>query len=152
MKLSGVLLALLVLSACAAAPAALKSPWSVEVETSGGLAGRGLGSFTVHSDGMVDVVKTDSTKCHFQLTPAELAHIESLLAATKRSEWKSSYAPENQCCDRISYVLTVDEAGSKTQTSWITEPLPMPQDLVALANAIVDSERSVRSMVEERCK
>lgn len=43
-------------------------------------------------------------------------------------------------------VLTV------TKMKWIDDPLPMPADLEALANALVSGEKSIRSRAGESCR
>lgn len=152
MKLSRILLALLFVTACAAARSRPERPWSIEVSTSGGFSGRGIGRYAVDSDGRVRVTKMNGDDCSFELTNEELGDLETLLAKATPRKWRDSYVGQNTCCDRIIYSLTLDEAGDVTKTRWIDAPPPMPADLAALANAIVGGEDSIRADSAERCK
>jgi len=153
MKFSALFLAVLLLAGCAASHAAPKRPWRVEVTTSGGFAGRGAGDYAIDSDGKVAARLFNGSACTYTASADDLRRVEELLAKARPREWKESYVPENPCCDRIEYTLTFDEAGTKTTTKWIDDPLPMPEDLVAVSNAIVGGEAtSVRMRATERCK
>lgn len=146
-KLSAILL--LLLAGCAASHATPKRPWRVEVTTAGGIAGRGTGDYAIDSDGKVAARLFNGRDCTFTTSAAP---IEALLAKARPQEWKASYVPENACCDRFEYTLTYDEAGEKTTVKWIDDPLPMPDDLVALSNAIVGGDAtSLRMQAAERC-
>jgi hypothetical protein len=147
-----VLLSVILIVGCAASNASPAEPWRIEVTSSGGLAGRGAGDYAVASDGTVTAKLFNGRACTFQLTPTELGHIRTLLARTKRKQWKESYIPEESCCDRFTYVLTVDEAGAVTTTKWIDSPLPMPPDLEALADAMVGGAKSIRVISADRCQ
>lgn len=152
MKLSGLLLTLFVFNGCAATSVSPAEPWRMEVTSSGGLAGRGAGTYAVASDGVVHAKLFNGNACTFQLTSAELTRAKELLASSRRGGWKSSYVPENSCCDRFSYTLTVDEAGAVTTANWIDDPLPMPPDLAALTDLMVGGAESLRVKSAERCK
>lgn len=146
-KLSALFLVLL--SACTATQATPKRPWRVEVTTTGGITGRGTGDYAVDSDGKVTARLFNGRECAFT---TGVDGIEAILAKARPSKWKESYLPENPCCDRIEYTLTYDEAEVKTTTKWIDDPLPMPADLKALANAIVGGDAtSIRMLATERC-
>lgn len=148
-KLSALLMTFLAVG-CTASYGGPKRPWRVEVKTDGGLAGRGAGDYAIDSDGKATAKLFDGSQCSFD---ADVAPIEKLLAAARPREWKESYVPENPCCDRIQYTLTYDEAGVEPVTSWIDDPLPMPEDLVALSRAIVGGDASsIRMMASERCR
>jgi hypothetical protein len=147
-KLSAILLLLFV--ACTASHATPKRPWRVEVTTTGGIAGRGTGDYAIDSDGKVAARLFNGRECTFTASASDL---ETILANARPSEWKESYLPENPCCDRFEYTLMYDEAGVKTTTKWVDDPLPMPADLVALSNAIVGGEpSSIRMVATERCR
>jgi hypothetical protein len=153
MKLSRILLSVVVLTACAAARSTPQRPWRIEVATSGGIAGHGVGTFAVDSDGVVRVQKPRTDKeCTWTLGEEELGDLEVLLGTAMARSWSNSYVPKNSCCDRIHYSLSVDEAGDVRTTQWIDAPLPMPEDLRALTNAIVGGEGSLRVQSGERCK
>jgi hypothetical protein len=152
-KLSAFLVALSLVFSCAAARSTPKEPWRVEVTTTGGLAGRGTGDYAVDHEGAVTAKLFNGKSCAFQLGEDELRRIRNLLAEARPRKWRDSYIPENPCCDRFEYTLTVDEAGDQSTTKWIDFPEPMPADLVALAEAIVGGEAgSIRMLATERCR
>ncbi len=152
-KLSALFLPVLLLAGCMASHAAPRRPWRVEVTSTGGFAGRGAGDYAIDSGGKVTARLFSGKACTFTAAADDLRRIEALLAKARPREWKESYVPENPCCDRFEYTLTYDEAGTKTTTTWIDDPLPMPEDLVALSNAIVGGEAaSVRMQATDRCK
>ena len=147
-KLSAILLVLFI--GCTATHATPKKPWRVDVTTTGGIAGRGTGDYAIDSDGKVTARLFNGRECSFTTSPDA---IEALLAKARPKKWKESYIPENPCCDRFEYTLTYDEAGAKTTVKWIDDPLPMPADLVALADAIVGGgATSIRMQATERCQ
>src|SRR5690242_17379097 len=151
MKLSGMLMSMMVVAAaCAAAPP--EKPWTVSVTTSGGMTGRGVGAWTIRSDGNVLVRKPDRSECTFKLTDDELDDVTRLLANAKPERWKESYVPENNCCDRITWALEFDEAGRVSATEWLDAGPQLPKDLAALAERIVGGETSIRATSAERCK
>ena len=141
---------LLILTACAASRP--KEPWIIQVRTAGGLTGRGMGSYSIDSDGKVRIVRANGSTCEYDATKDELRRITELLGAAHAREWKPAYVPENSCCDRFEYLMIIDEASVVTQTRWIDDPLPMPSDLQALTDAIVGGEKSIRVTSSERCK
>lgn len=153
MKLS--LLAAMVMMttvSCAAARTAPAEPWSVGVTSSGGLAGRGAGSFAIASNGEVSVTTMTGKSCTLRATDADLRRFVELLTNAKPEAWAESYVPENSCCDRFEYVLTLDEAGRKTTVKWIDDPAPMPKDLQALTEAMVGQPPSLRVDYGSQCR
>lgn len=152
MKLSRILLTLTIVAACAGFRSTPERPWRIEVSTSGGLTGRGIGGYAIDSDRKVEVRRMNGDVCRYTTTEAELAHVERLLGDARPKAWRESYLPENTCCDRIISTLTVDEAGKVAATKWIDGPPESPADLNALANAIIGPEKSIRAESAERCK
>lgn len=138
---------LLALTSCAAANRPL-APWKIELTTSGGIAGKGTGSYTIDSDGAITVTTMTGTQCTYKATDQELRTLTELLTDARPTTWKSSYSPENICCDRITYSLRVTAAGATKPVSWIDDPLPMPHDLSALADAV----RAQLHASAERCR
>lgn len=145
-----IFLALLV-TACAAAPNEPPEPWRVSVTTDGGFAGRGIGAFAIASDGTVEITNMSGQKCSYRASEAELQRFRELLAKARPRQWAPSYVPEERCCDRIHYAMKL-EAGTITEVTWIDQPLPMPADLAALADAMVGGAGSVRVTSDERCR
>lgn len=141
---------LLLVTGCTATHATPKEPWRVAVTTTGGITGRGTGDYAVDSAGKVTARLPNGRPCDFTISPDRIA---SLLANAKPDAWMESYVPENPCCDRFEYTLTYDEAGATKTTQWVDDPLPMPADLVAIANAIVGGDAtSIRMQATERCQ
>lgn len=129
------LLALLVLS-CSSTTSSTTStgvqrPWKLELATSGGLTGRGFGTIRMDSDGTAAV-----GECTSNITDEDLQRFDALLAHAKPDQWKQSYVPENKCCDRFEYALTLEAGGKTRKTAWIDDPLPMPGDLTAIGEAL----------------
>jgi hypothetical protein len=153
MKLSAITMMLLILS-CAASRTAPPEPWSVEVTSSGGIAGRGAGSFAIDSTGRVAVAVTTMTRksCTFPATEEEMGRFRELLANARPDAWSDSYVPKDSCCDRFEYELTLDLAGKKRTVKWIDDPAPMPKDLVALTSAMVGTPPSLRVTYGAKCQ
>lgn len=150
MKLS--LLTMMVLAACAASQSKPKTPWRLELVTSGGIAGRGNGNYVIDSEGNIAITSMSGTVCKFTATGDELARFNALLAAATPNAWKESYMPENPCCDRFQYDLTLEQAGAKHVTTWVDDPAPMPKDLADIANALTGGTDSLRVRYQERCR
>lgn len=145
------LVALLVTACAASRNDELAEPWRVGVTTEGGFAGRGIGAFSIQSNGTVEVTTMQGKRCTFQASEEERLRFRELLTAARPERWAPSYVPEEHCCDRIEYTLTLD-AGRTTTTRWIDEPLPMPDDLTALADRIVGGSESLRVTYDPRCQ
>ncbi len=141
------LLIAMIATACAASPSKPTAPWRVEVTTSGGIAGRGIGSAAIDSQGNVSVTTMARKTCANHATAEEFANIETLLGMSKPAKW-GSYVPENACCDRIEYTLTFEEGDKKYGARWIDDPLPRPADLVKVADAM----GALRQKYAEQCK
>lgn len=157
------LLLLPLLVGCAAQPAATstsaagsaaREPWRVELTSSGGLAGRGNGAFTISSDGSVTVTTMERKSCTFQASDAELRMLAEALQRSRTAAWKESYVPAETCCDRFEWNLVVKLGDREIRTKWIDDPLPMPADLESVIEAITSSSNreSIRSQFCERCR
>jgi hypothetical protein len=152
MKLS-VLLMMGTLLSCTATPTpAAPESWSLAVTSAGGLAGRGAGSFSINDKGAISVTTITDRTCTFQASESERQTFASLVAAARPAGWKPSYKPEEDCCDRIEYDLTLIRDGAEAKTSWIDEPLPMPEDLSAITNALINDATSIRVLYGARCQ
>lgn len=151
MKLSTITMMLLILS-CAASRTAPAEPWSVEVTSSGGIAGRGAGSFAIDSTGRVSVTTMTRKSCTFQATDEEMNRFRELVANARPDAWSESYVPKDSCCDRFEYELTLDLAGTKKTVKWIDDPAPMPKDLAALTSAMVGTPPSLRVTYGAKCQ
>lgn len=151
MKLSALSLFLLLMS-CAASQSKPVTSWRIEVTTMGGITGRGNGSWAIGSDGKVTVTTMSGRSCTFDATAEERARIETLLANARPDTWAAEYAPEDRCCDRIEYTMTVDEGGVQRKVEWIDDPEPMPKDLAALVQALGGVAPSLRTEYGEKCR
>lgn len=151
MKLFAVLLFMTTGSCAASQASAPATPWKISLTSSGGLAGRGNGSYAIDSSGTIAVTTMTGKSCSFQASDEVRQRFSDLLASAKPREWKASYIPKDRCCDRFEYALTVDEAGTVTRTEWIDNPPPMPKDLAAIADALVDGPSSLRVLYAPRC-
>lgn len=150
MKLSAIAMMLSMLS-CAVSQTAPAEPWSIAVTSSGGLAGKGAGSYSINSAGEIAVTSMSGKSCSFRATDEELARFRTLLANAHPETWKASYIPEESCCDRFEYEMTIDEAGKKRTVKWIDDPAPMPDDLAAITNAMVGPPPSLRVTYGGQC-
>lgn len=137
-------------TACAASQSNRPAtPWHVTMETSGGITGGGVGNLTIHSDRKLEVTTMARRSCSFEATEEELATFTRLVADARPEQWEASYAPENECCDRIDWRLTIDEAGKTATTRWIDDPgKPLPRDVEALGAAF----RALRERYHQQCR
>jgi hypothetical protein len=153
MKLSVLMMMVSVVACAASSRTAPAEPWQFEVTSSGGIAGRGAGNYSISSDGTVVVTTMTRTTCRYTATGEDLSRFRTLLANARPQTWKESYIPENACCDRFEYQLTVTEAGQTPRTvKWIDDPEPMPKDLAAITAAMVGPEPSVRTTYGGKCR
>lgn len=129
----------LVLFGCALTP--VKRPWKLELMTSGGFTGRGLGSIMIDSAGPIELKMAHGRTCTLDATEDELKHYDALLAHSEPRAWRDSYSPENKCCDRIQHHLRLSTEKKHYETEWISAPLPMPEDLVAISDALLQTLR-----------
>lgn len=149
MKLSAA--AVLLLIACAASQSTPVKPWRIEVTTSGGFSGRGGGAWTIDSEGKVSVTSISKRSCTFEATDAERKRFDALIANARPETWKDSYVPEDPCCDRFEYRMTVVRGDRERKIVWVDDPLPMPKDLQAIADAVTSGADSVRVVYGAQC-
>jgi hypothetical protein len=152
MKLSVMIAMMLMTLSCAASRTRPIEPWSIAVTSSGGLAGKGAGSYAIDSTGKISVTTMLGRSCTFQATDAEMSRFRELLTNARPESWQASYIPKDPCCDRFEYELTLDEAGTKRTVKWIDDPEPMPNDLKALTNAMVGPAPSLRDSYGAQCQ
>jgi hypothetical protein len=145
-----VLLAAIVLTACAASPRPAE-PWKIQLKSSGGFAGQGAGTYTVESTGKVTAASPFFKGCSYSLSADELRQFRKVLGAAKPETWKKSYMPENRCCDRFEWVLTFEEGPKSYTTEWLDSGPPMPEDLTAVIEMLSESPSSIRSTAPRRC-
>lgn len=151
MKLSAIMMTFM-FAACSVSQSTPAAPWRVEIATDGGIAGRGIGTYAIDSDGLVSIVSMNGKLCEFRATDEELARIEQILGDARPDAWSDSYVPAERCCDRIYYRLKIEQRGGTRTLSWIDDPLPMPDDLLALTRAIIGGPESLRVRYGEQCR
>ena len=110
------LIFLLTLFGCALTP--VKRPWKLDLSTSGGFTGQGSGSIVIGSDGAIHVTTPFRGECDLRATAEELARFDALVAKARPGKWRDSYMPENRCCDRLDFHLTLTIA----DRSWTPAP------------------------------
>ena len=135
MRTSRSLLLAILLGACAS-PTQPADTWRIELTSTGGITARGAGTYEIDSAGAIGVTTMAGQRCSYTAAADELARFGQLVAAARPRAWRESYIPANPCCDRIEWTLKLTEDGSSYTTKWIDDPLPMPDDLTALADAV----------------
>lgn len=120
--------------------------WRVEIETSGGLSGRGLGGVVVNSDGGIEA-STETKKCSGRLTPQELQSLARLILRTKPLAWQPSYQrPDNPYggADQFQYTLRMTVDSRAYETFWYeVTAAARPRDLRALSEVVWKARESV---------
>jgi hypothetical protein len=126
--------------------AAVDGDWSIEITTTGGIAGHGFGDMHADSTGKLVVSQSIPTvaKCEYRLTPTELADLKTLIGSLRADLWYSSYQPADQsawCCDMffVTVRLQRQERDAFDQLRTITyttqfineQTLPVARDLRA---------------------
>jgi hypothetical protein len=152
MKLSVMIAMMMLTVSCAASRTQPAEPWSIEVTSSGGLAGKGAGSYAIDSTGKVSVTTMTGRSCTLKATDEEMRRFRELLTNARPESLQESYLPKDPCCDRFEYELTLDEAGTKHTVKWIDDPSPMPKDLTALTEAMVGGAESLRVKYGDQCR
>ena len=113
--------------------------WKVEIETSGGLTGRGTGGILITSDGVLQAA-TESKNCQAKLTPGELKTIARLISRARPRAWRPSYQRADNPyggADQFQYRLRLTTGAETHETFWYDATgSGMPQDLRALAEAV----------------
>ncbi|MCG3163735.1 MAG: hypothetical protein JMDDDDMK_05180 [Acidobacteria bacterium] len=129
--------------------------WTIEIETSGGFSGKGVGGVSVGSDGQVSASSEARRACKSDASSEEIKAIEKLISQSKPGKWRKSYArPGNPrgYADQFSYTLkiSVDKPGGSQsyETSWYDETKDsLPSDL----DSLVKELWKVRDRVVAKC-
>jgi hypothetical protein len=137
------------------------SGWRVELRSSGGITGRGLGGVAVQSDGAVALIRLAATgdrahtwepTCTLRL-PDQVRHIADALEATRPETWRERYPSSSKrgnCCDGFQWDLEVIRTGTneppaRTRTSWTSDdPSDLPDDVSRLRAALLDVWNAAR--------
>ena len=134
--------------------------WRVELRSSGGITGRGVGGVAIQSDGAVSVIRLTTTRdgpgweptCTVRV-PERVTRVAEALAATRPETWRERYpapgSPGN-CCDGFQWDLdvtrtTAGESPVRQRTSWTSDgDTSVPADLDQLRAALVELWNTVK--------
>jgi hypothetical protein len=90
------------------------SAFVIDLDTSGGFTGRGLGGVTIDSEGNVrgsglGGTNRQSSTCRTQLAAEDLQSLR--LAVTRVQPWPETFAPagDDGCCDRHRWILRFEQ-------------------------------------------
>jgi hypothetical protein len=88
----------------------------IDLDTSGGFTGRGLGGVTIDSEGQVrgsglGGTNRQSSKCRTQLPEEDLKSLRVALEAARVQPWPETFAPagDDGCCDRHRWTLRLEQ-------------------------------------------
>ena len=121
-------------------PAAPVRDWKIEITTTGGIAGGGVGGVTVSSSGVLTITLINKKQCTYQLTDAELQMLNAAIASAQPGNWLECYSLANvntHCCDLVTTSLKLSEHGDHDVfvTSWLTGGT-LPPDLQNLIDVL----------------
>lgn len=141
------------------APAA--AGWRVELRSSGGITGRGVGGVTVNADGTVAVIRQivargQEPTCTVRV-PERVARVGDALAATRPDAWRERYPASGTpaCCDGFQWDLdvtrtTAGAAAIRQHTSWTSDgDAKVPADVERLRAAVVELWETVKPACAE---
>ena len=105
--------------------------WRLEITSSGGLTGRGLGSIAIEN-GMAEGRTMSGTSCASELTASEREELQRLVDAARPAAWQNQKPPAGSA-DMIEYTLTLRRGGETKSVTWTGEDTStMPADLGGL--------------------
>ena len=127
--------ALTLSSACPTGRAVAVSSWSVQLKTSGGLAGRGVGNVLITSAGRVRYEMPEAPNrrghgCDGKLSREKLRHLGELIGESDPGGWKVS-GPNAAAADAVGYELELKARGGRThKVTWYDNTREgLPEDL-----------------------
>ena len=114
--------------------------WALDLVTSGGFDGMGIGQFSVNSNGMLTCSSTKH-KCPDQLTATALNSLADKVKAAAAVPWED--AERGLCSDCVVFrlQLRMRQADGSTKTliaSWDTASRGVPEQLRAIFNTLTD--------------
>jgi hypothetical protein len=118
--------------------------WALDLVTSGGFDGMGIGKFSVNSSGML-ICSSTRHKCPDKLTATALNSLADKVKAAAAVPWKVS-AERGLCSDcvvvRLQLSMRQPDGSSKTFiASWDTASQGVPEQLRAILNTLTDFAR-----------
>ena len=100
---------------------------------SGGIAGR-IEEWTIYPDGQIESRNGDTT----QTDPEEVSAIVTTAVADGFNDLDDEYMPRNDCCDLITYTITIDGKTVTTMDGAIRPEL-LDDTITAVEDLIFDS-------------
>lgn len=121
----------------------IMNDWSIQVETSGGIAGRGQGAIAIRSDGTVELTTMTGELCHQTIGGEVLSKLDDAVTHARPGAWDDEY-PFDRGADMFHYTLTLSFAEDQETTVGWKDGSEIPADLAELWDAI----RSVWTTVD----
>jgi len=127
------------------APAPIAADWKIELTSSGGLTGGGVGGLIVSSNGALIVTFGSNPKrCTYQLNADELSSLTAAVGNLRPRSWTECFSladVSTHCCDLVRTNLTLTSRGGRDMyaTSWITGA-ELPQDLQRLIETLQSAD------------
>jgi hypothetical protein len=133
--------------------------WSLTIDTTGGLTGRGAGRVTISSSGSVSASGTPFATCPGKsLTSQQVQTLARAVHGARLRQWAAAYVqPSNPegCCDQFRYSMTLDVEGAADaatehhKTGWHSATVGM---LPAELRALFDLAWAIKQQVVDACK
>ena len=129
--------------ACSSPPPADASPWSVQIKTSGGIAGRGKGDVLITSDGKIRyepprVPGKPARPCEERLSGEELRAVSEAVGRSQPEGWELS-GLNAAAPDAFAYELELRRGGKDQvyKVKWYDNTRDqLPEDLKRLSEAV----------------
>jgi len=152
-------LSFLIVSHCIAAEAGTRRraaahpsnlTWTVEITTTGGFSGQGVGSVMIHASGAIAATDLSTKSCSSRLSQGDLLTLNQAIQHSNPAEWNHCYVKASNptgCCDQVQYRLTFKDLDAahreKTfMTFWYDQNSEaLPADLGRLFNAAWEIRR-----------
>ena len=117
--------------------------WALDLVTSGGFDGTGIGEFSVNSRGMLTCSST-THKCPDKLTAAALNSLAVKVKAAAAVSWPPERGPVvvSLCRDcvvvRLQLSMRQPDGSTKTLITYWDTASPVPEELLAIFNTLRD--------------
>lgn len=110
--------------------------WRIEITSSGGFAGRGMGSVII-DDGTLEARNMSRQLCNGGPLPAaQRRELQRLVDTARPAAWRD-HGPPPGAADMIEYTLTLTRNGESKSVKWTGEDVSMlPADLGALFETV----------------
>lgn len=136
--------------------------WRVELRSSGGFTGRGMGGVAVQADGTVALLhfgvaggqsREWKPTCTVRL-PEKIKPVADALQSSRPEAWRERYTPPDNpsgCCDFLQWDLEVTrriagDTPARRRTSWVGDDKSgLPEDLGRLRKAMLEVWNAAKS-------